>query len=65
MLHLQIHASRKETDSRKQNVVFHALWVLYLLSAIILALDIVKFVVNWFVSDYASLYAVLISFAEP
>ena len=52
-MHLQIHASRKEAadTSRKQNFIFHALWVLYLLSAIVIALDIVGFVILEFVSD--------------
>jgi len=52
-LHLQIHASRKEAadTSRKQIFIFHALWVLYLLSAIVIALDIVGFVILEFVSD--------------
>jgi hypothetical protein len=48
-LHLQIHA--KEADNRKRNIVFHALWVLYLLSAIVIALDIARFVVLGIVSD--------------
>jgi hypothetical protein len=48
-LHLQIHA--KEADSRKQNIVFHALWVLYMLSAAAIALDITSFAVLEFVSD--------------
>jgi len=50
-LHLQIHTSRKEADSRKQNIVFHALCILYLLSAAIIALDIASFVADVIVSD--------------
>jgi len=51
VLHLQIHASRKEADSRKQNLVFHALWVLYGLSAIDIALNTVGLVVGRIVND--------------
>jgi len=62
---LQIYA--KKADNRKQNIVFHALWVLYLLSAVDIALDIAEFVVDVFVSDNdgsSFLNVVLISLAE-
>src|SRR5882757_3857834 len=49
VLHLQIHA--KEADSRKQNIVFHALWVLYLLSAALMAIDTATFVAGLIVSE--------------
>jgi hypothetical protein len=64
-LHLQIHA--KEADSRKRNIVFHALWVLYLLSAALIAIDIADFIFP-FVSDnerLPSLFLMVISFADP
>jgi hypothetical protein len=48
-LHLQIHA--KEADSRKKNIVFHALWVLYVLSAALMAMDTAIFVFGLIVSD--------------
>jgi len=65
--HLQIYV--KEADSRKKNIVFHALWVLYLLSAAEIAVDIASFVVFEIVSDNECLLflvtvRVLISFAE-
>jgi hypothetical protein len=63
-LHLQIHASRKEPDSRKQYIIFHALWVLYGLSAATIALDTTGFVIIVLVSDNERLLLMLISFAE-
>jgi hypothetical protein len=48
-MHLQIHAN--EADSRKRNIVFHALWVLYGLSAAAIALDTMDCVFNALVSD--------------
>ena len=50
-LHFQIHASREEADSRKQTIVFHALWVLYVLSAALIAVDMANFVAYELVSD--------------
>jgi hypothetical protein len=66
-MHLQIHAYRKEADSRKQNLIFHALWVLYVLTAVTIANDTAAFVVNLFVSDnehLSFLNVVLIIFAR-
>ena len=54
-LHLQIYASKKEPDSRKKNIVFHALLVLYLLSAALIAVEIAIFVVEVIVSDHERL----------
>jgi hypothetical protein len=48
-LHLQIYA--KEADSRTGNIVFHALWVLFVLSAATIAIDTAAFVFNVIVSD--------------
>jgi hypothetical protein len=55
VLHLQIHATRKEAN-RKINIVFHALWVLYLLSAATISLEIAIFAVEAFVSDNGRLF---------
>jgi hypothetical protein len=49
-LHFQIYALG-EADGRKQNIIFHALWVLYVLSAIVIASDSAIFVFIVFVSD--------------
>jgi hypothetical protein len=46
---LDIHA--KKADNTKQSIVFHALWVLYLLSAINIALNIAILVVSEIVCD--------------
>jgi hypothetical protein len=47
VLHLQTHW---QADSRTKNV-FHALCILYLLSAALVAIDIASFVAYAFVSD--------------
>jgi len=38
-MYLQYHASKNETDDNKQNIVFHAIRILYLLSLAIIALN--------------------------
>jgi hypothetical protein len=65
VLHLQIHA--KEADCRTKNIVFQALWVLYLCSAAAISLDIANFVALSVSEKWASsfLNVVLINFAEP
>jgi hypothetical protein len=52
-LHLQCHASRNEIQDAKQNIIFYALWGLYLLSVAIVALETGIFAVAFFVSNNA------------
>jgi len=49
-----IHAL--SNDNRKQNILFHALYVLYVLSAAVVALDIAIWVASVFLSDTSFLY---------
>jgi len=66
-LHLQMYASRKETDdSSKQNIVFHALWVLYVLSAATMGIDTVLSVdsaINDDITHISTLYR--LSIVQP
>jgi hypothetical protein len=45
-MHVQYHASKKETNNAKQNIIFYALCVLYVLSGPVIALDIATIVVS-------------------
>jgi hypothetical protein len=58
-LHLQCHASRKESDDAKQKIVFYALCVLYVFSVAIITLDTGNFVVAAFVSNNAAFFSIL------
>ena len=40
-IHLACHATKRETDNSKPNIVFYALWVLYVLTAALFAIDII------------------------
>ena len=51
---MQCHASRKE--NAKQEIVFYALCVLYVLSVAVITLDTGKFVVFVFVSNNAAFF---------
>ena len=64
---MQHHASRNTTDNftLKQNVIFYALCVLYVLSVAVTALDIAPVVVIVLVSNNENLFTfALISCAE-
>ena len=39
---MQCHASRKEIDNTKQNIIFYALCVLYVLSVAVITLETVS-----------------------
>ena len=48
-IHLACHATKRETDSSKPNIIFYALCVLYVLTGIVVAIDIVPIFVSNFI----------------
>jgi hypothetical protein len=55
-LHVQCHASRQEIQNAKQNIIFYALCVLYVLSVAVVALETGQIVVQ-FVSNNAVFFS--------
>jgi hypothetical protein len=49
-MYVKYHASKKKTDNAKQNIIFSALCVLYVLSGPVIALDIATIVVSIMIS---------------
>jgi hypothetical protein len=45
-IHLALHATKRETDSSTPKITFYALCVLYVLTGVVFAINVVPFVSN-------------------